>query len=185
MGRTGAGSAYADLVRFQLSVRYQAAAILLPDGRTQKGWGSLNSNVDVEPSDTLRVSFRRSSDLVGGGADTSLSTEIRGKEGGLLSLAAFSSGLDQFLVRQRGVQVGGLQRMWDDRIRFEFQGAYDLDLRGFSNAQVAATYVTPCIAWMLRFSHVAITQLGGTGKGNRLDLTLSLRGLGDLFTYRP
>jgi hypothetical protein len=140
--------------------------------------------VDVEPNDTLRLSFRRSSDLGLGGSDTSLSSEIRSKEGNLLSIAAFSAGLNRFLVRQRGAQAGGLYRLWDDRVRFEFQGAYDLDHKGFSNAQVAGTYVTPCIAWVLRFSHVAISQLGGSGKGNRLDLTLSLRGLGDLFTYR-
>ncbi len=184
MGRPGAGEAFADLVRYRLSARYHATPILLPDGRTRKGWSSLNSEVDVEPSDTLRLSFRRSSDLGAGGSDTSLSTEIRGKQGGLFSLAAFSSGLDQFLVRQRGVQVGGLQRMWDDRLRLEFQGAYDLDRRGFSNAQVAGTYVTPCVAWVLRFSHVAISQVGAAGKEDRVDLTLTLRGLGDLFTYR-
>jgi hypothetical protein len=184
MGRPGAGQAYADLLRYRLSARYHATAILLPDGRTRRGWSSLNSDVDVEPSDTLRLSFRRSSDLGAGGSDTSLSTEFRGKQGGLFSLSAFSSGLNRFLVRQRGVQVGGLQRYWDDRLRFEFQGAYDLDRKGFSNAQVAGTYVTPCVAWVLRFSHVAISQLGAAGKEDRVDLTLTLRGLGDLFTYR-
>ena len=103
----------------------------------------------------------------------------------MASLAAFSAGLDRFLVRQRGVQLGGLQRMADDRLRLEFQGAYDLDRRSFTNAQVAAAWVTPCIGWVLRFSHAEISRLATSGREDRLDLTLTLRGLGDLFKFSP
>jgi hypothetical protein len=185
MGRPGPGIAFADLLRWRLSTRYHTAAILLADGRTRKGWGSLDSDIDLEPNDRLRVSFRRSSDLSEGGADTSLSTEFRGRDGSGLSLAAFSSAINRFLVRQRGIQVGGLQRFWDDRWRLEFQGSYNFDLKDFSNAQAALTYATPCVAWVVRYSHVALSQLGATGKEDRVDLILTLRGLGDLFTYRP
>ena len=185
MGRPGAGKAFADLLRWRLSARYHATAILLPDGRTKRGWGSLDSDMALEPNDRLRVSFRRSSDLSQGGADTSISTEYRGRDGSGLSLAAFSSAINRFLVRQRGIQVGGLQRLWNDRLRLEFQGSYNFDLKDFSSAQTALAYTTPCVAWVLRFSHVALSQLGATGKENRLDVVLTLRGLGDLFTFRP
>ncbi|MBI4911143.1 MAG: LPS-assembly protein LptD [Acidobacteria bacterium] len=184
MGRPGEGFPFADLLRWRLSTRFHATPILLPDGRTKKGWASLDSDVDAEPNDILRLSFRRSSDLGEGGADTSLSTEYRGRDGSLLSLSAFSSALNRFLVRQRGVQLAGLRRFWDDRLRLEFQGAYDYDQKTFSNAQVALAYVTPCVGWILRYSRATLTQVGVGGTENRVDLTLTLRGLGDLFTYR-
>jgi hypothetical protein len=139
----------------------------------------------VEPNDRLRLSFRRSSDLAQGGADTSLSTEYRGRDGSGFSLAAFSSAINRFLVRQRGIQVGGLQRLWDDRLRLEFQGSYNFDLKDFSNAQAALAYATPCVAWVLRYSHVSMSQLGAKGREDRVDVILTLRGLGDLFTFRP
>lgn len=185
MGRPGAGLAYSDVLRWRLSARYHATAILLGDGRTKKGWGSLDSDFDLEPNDRLRVSFRRSSDLGQGGADTSLSTEYRGRDGSGLTLSAFSSALNRFLVRQRGIQAGGLQRIWDDRLRLEFLGAYSFDLKGFSSAQAALAWTTPCVAWVVRYSHLALSQLGAKGKEDRVDVVLTLRGLGDLFTFRP
>lgn len=185
MGRPGPGAAFADLLRWRISARYHATAILLGDGRTKRGWSSLDSDISLEPNDRLRLSFRRSSDLSQGGADTSLSTEYRGRDGSGFNLAAFSSAIDRFQVRQRGIQVGGLQRLWDDRLRVEFQGSYNFDLRDFSNAQAALAYTTPCVAWTLRYSHLALSQLGASGKEDRVDIILTLRGLGELFTYRP
>ena len=73
----------------------------------------------------------------------------------------------------------------NERLRLEFQGSYNCDLKDFSSAQTALAYTTPCVAWVLRFSHVALSQLGATGKENRLDVVLTLRGLGDLFPFRP
>jgi lipopolysaccharide assembly outer membrane protein LptD (OstA) len=185
MGRPGAGVPFADLVRWNLSARYHATPILLPDGRSKKGWESLNSDIDIEPNDRLRLSFKRSSDLAQNGSDTSLSVDYRARDGSGLSLAAFSSAINQLMVRQRGIQLGGLQRIWDDRFRLEFQGSYNFDLKSFSSAQVAVAYATPCIAWVLRYSHMDLSQLGAKGKENRFDVILTLRGIGELFTFRP
>jgi len=41
------------------------------------------------------------------------------------SLAYFSTGLNQFLVKQKGIQLGGLKRFLDDRLRFEASANYD------------------------------------------------------------
>ena len=57
--------------------------------------------------------------------------------------------------------------------------------RGFATSQVALTWVKPCVAYILRYSHVALnTGLVAGGRGDRLDLTVNLKNLGDLFNLR-
>lgn len=186
-GRPGPGYSFADLVRWRIGTTYQFNPIILSDGRIKKGFGSLDSDIDVEPNESLRISFKRSSDIVDGGADNSLTAELKRTDGSRLSLAFFSTGINRFLVRQRGLQVGGLQRIFDDRLRFEFSANYDIKEHGFAYSQVGLAYVTPCVAATLRYSHVALaTSVNSTtiGKEDRVDLILTLRGLGDLFTLR-
>ena len=50
-------------------------------------------------------------------------------------------------------------------------------------------WVTPCVSTLLRFTHLyrppGTTSAGGKlVKEDRLDVVLTLRGLGDLFTWR-
>lgn len=188
-GRPGAGDAFASLARWTLSTRYHFNPIILPDGRVKKGWASLDSDVSVEPSDVIRVNFRTSSDIGAGGTDQSLSTDIKVKDGSRLSLAYFSTGLNQFLVKQKGVQLGGFKRFLDDRLRFEASANYDFGSatrpKGFTNSEVALTWVQPCVAYIFRYTHVALAT-GGTSlsKEDRVDLTISLRSIGDLFSLR-
>ncbi|HJW73130.1 MAG TPA: putative LPS assembly protein LptD [Geothrix sp.] len=185
LGRGTSGGAFADLARLRIATRYHSSPIILSDGRYQKGWSSIDTDLDVEPDERWRLSFRRSSDLGAGGSDNALSVDVKAKEGSRLSLAYFSSGLNRFLVRQQGLQLGGLTRFWDDRLRFEFSANYDYRTHGFASSQVAMTYVKPCVAYILKFSHVALnTSLVSGSREDRLDLTLSLRGLGDLFSFR-
>jgi hypothetical protein len=185
LGRGTSGGDFADLARLRIATRYHASSIILSDGRYKKGWSSLDTDLDVEPDDRWRVSFRRSSDIGAGGADNSLSLDLKAKEGSHLSLAYFSAGLNRFLVRQQGLQLGGLTRFWDDRLRFEFSANYDYHTHGFASSQVALAYVQPCVAYILKFSHVALnTALISGSREDRLDLTLSLQGLGDLFSFR-
>ncbi len=184
LGRSGRGSDFADLVRWRISTRYQSQPILLADGRFKRGWASLDNDIDVEPNDRIRVSFKRSSEIGSAGADSSLSAEYTSLEGSRFNLAFFSTGINRFLVRQQGIQTGGIQRFFDDRWRLEYQANYDLHLKGFSFSQVALAYLTPCVATRLRFSHVAIPVTGGLNKEDRLDLVFTLRGLGDLLTLR-
>ncbi len=187
MGRPGAGGDFADLIRWRLSTKFNFNPILLGDGRIQKGFGSLDSNIDLEPNESFRLNFKRSSDLVDGGTDNSLTAEVKRRDGSRLNLAFFSTGINRFLVRQRGFQLSGLQRFLDDRVRLEFSTNYDINTHGFSYTQLGLAYVTPCVAASLRYSHIALSiPFGGsaTGKEDRLDLVLTLRGLGDLFTLR-
>ncbi|HEY3399146.1 MAG TPA: putative LPS assembly protein LptD [Geothrix sp.] len=185
LGRPGSGTGFADLARLRIATRYHASPIILSDGRYKKGWSSVDTDLDVEPDDRLRISLRRSSDLGAGGSDNALSLDVKAKDGSRFNLAYFSTGINRFLVRQKGLQVGGIQRVWDDRLRLEFSANYDFHQKGFASSQVALAYVQPCVAYVLKYTHVALnTALVSGGREDRIDLTLTLRGLGDLFSFR-
>lgn len=184
LGRPGKGDTFADLVRWRVATRFHFQPILLSDGRFKSGWASIDNDIDVEPNERLRVSFRRSSEIGSAGADNSLSAEYTSELGNRFSLAVFTTGINRFLVRQQGLQAGGIQRFFDDQWRLEYQANYDIHSKLFVFSQVALAYVTPCVATRLRYSHVAIQAPGALNKEDRLDLTLSLRGLGDLFSLK-
>ena len=185
LGRNRAGTGFTDLARLTIATRYHASPIILSDGRYKKGWASVDTDLDVEPDDRWRFSLRRSSDLGAGGSDDALSFELKRKDGGRLNLAYFSTGINRFLVRQQGIQLGGLQRFLDDQLRLEFHANYDFRARGFASSEAALAWVEPCRAYILKYSHVALnTPLMSGGKEDRIDLILTLRGLGDLFSYR-
>ncbi|MBK8790080.1 MAG: hypothetical protein IPO28_07895 [Holophagaceae bacterium] len=185
LGRSGPGAGFADLARLRVATRYHATPIILSDGRYKKGWASLDTDLDVEPDDRWRISLRRSSDIGAGGSDNALSIDVKARDGGRFNLAYFSTGINRFLVRQQGLQFGGLQRFWDDRVRLEFSANYDFRNHGFASSQVALAYVQPCVAYVLKYSHLALnTALVSGGREDRVDLTLTLRGLGDLFSFR-
>ena len=185
LGRSGPGAGFADLARLRVATRYHATPIILSDGRYKKGWASLDTDLDVEPDDRWRISLRRSSDIGAGGSDNALSIDVKARDGGRFNLAYFSTGINRFLVRQQGLQFGGLQRFWDDRVRLEFSANYDFRIHGFASSQVALAYVQPCVAYVLKYSHLALnTALVSGGREDRVDLTLTLRGLGDLFSFR-
>lgn len=185
LGRPLGGGSFTDLARLSISTRYYATPIILSDGRYKKGWASVDTDLSVEPDERFRINFRRSSDLGAGGSDNALSLDLKSKDASRLTIAYFSTGINRFLVRQRGIQLGGIHRVWDDRLRLEFSGNYDFELHKFASGQVALAYVEPCVAYILKFTHVALnTNLVSGGRENRVDLTLSLRGIGDLFSYR-
>jgi hypothetical protein len=185
LGRPSTGGGFTDLARIRIATRYHATPIILSDGRYKQGWSSVDTDLDVEPDDRLRISLHSSSDLGAGGSDNALSVDVKARDGSRLNLAYFSTGINQFLVRQQGLQLGGIQRIWDDRLRLEFSMNYDFRLHGFASSQVALAFVKPCVAYVLKFTHVALnTVLVSGGREDRVDLSLNLRGLGDLFTYR-
>ena len=181
LGRPGPGVAYLDLVRWKIATKYNFRTILLPDGRFQKGWGSLDNDIDVEPNEKLHISFHQSTDVSDSTSDNALSADYDSGEGTRFNLAFFSTGINRLLVRQRGIQLGGLQRLWSDPVRRDFSSNYDVTQKGFSTSQVALAYVQPCVSESVRFSHVAITAPGSLTKEDRLDLVVTLRSLGDLF----
>lgn len=185
LGRAASGGGFSDLVRLRIASRYHSTPIILSDGRYKNGWSSVDTDLDVEPDERLRISLRRSSDFGNGGSDNSLSVDVKAQDGSRLNLAYFSTGINRFLVRQKGLQLGGIQRIWDDRVRLECSANYDFRTKGFASSQVAVAYVEPCVAYVLKFTHVALnTTLMSGGREDRVDLTLTLRGLGDLFSFR-
>ena len=183
LGRGMAGLPFADLVRWRIAARYHFRPILLGDGQFKQGWASLDNDIDVEPNDKVRISFRRSSSVNDNSADNALSADFKTGDGSRVNFAYFSTGINRFLVRQKGIQLGGLQRLWDDRWRLEVQSNYDFHTKGFSTSQVGIAYMTPCVSTSLRYSHVFIQVSGSRSKEDRVDLVFTLRGLGDLASY--
>jgi hypothetical protein len=185
LGRTASGGGFADLLRLRVATRFHLTPVILSDGTYKKGWSSLDTDLDVEPDDRWRLSLHRSSDIAAGGSDNALSLDVKTRDGDRFNLAYFSTGLSQFLVRQKGLQFGGVQRVWDDRLRFEFTANYDFSRHGFASSTVAMAFVQPCVAYVLKYTHVALnTLLVSGGREDRVDLSLTLRGLGDLFSFR-
>lgn len=185
LGRSGPGVTFADLARLTVSTRFHLTPIILSDGRYKQGWSSVTTDLDVEPDNRWRISLRRSADLGTGGSDNAISVDVKGSQGNRFNLAYFSTGINSFLVRQQGLQFGGIQRFFDDRCRLEFSANYDYRTHGFASSQVALAWVEPCVAYVMKFTHVALnTSLLSGGREDRVDLTLTLRGLGDLFGYR-
>jgi len=180
LGRPAPGVAFLDLVRWKISMKFNFQTILLPDGQFQKGWGSVDNDMDIEPNDKLHISFKQSNDVSDNGADSALSADYHAGDGTHFNLAYFSTGIDRLLVRQKGIQLGGLQRLWSDNVRLEFSCNYDFTQKGFATSQVAIAYVQPCVSESLRYSHVAILAPNPIGKEDRLDLVITLRTLGDL-----
>ena len=179
-GRPGPGVPFLDLVRWKISTKYNFRTILLPDGRFQKGWGSLDNDIDVEPNEKLHIGFRQSTDVSDSTSESALSAEYNADDGTRFNLAFFSTGINRLLVRQRGIQMGGLQRLWSDQVRLEFSTNYDFIQKGFATSQVAIAYAQPCVAESIRYSHVAIQAPNSLTKEDRLDLVITLRSLGDL-----
>ncbi|MDR3682625.1 MAG: putative LPS assembly protein LptD [Geothrix sp.] len=185
LGRSDSGGGFMDLLRLQVATRFHMTPIILNDGSYRQGWASVDTDLEVEPTDRWRVSLRHSSDISAGGSDDAFSFDLKARDGSQFNLAYFSTGINRFLVRQQGVQFGGIQRVWDDRFRFEFSANYDFRAHGFATSSVNLAYVQPCVAYVVKFTHMALDPaLMAGGREDRVDLTLTLRGLGDLFSFR-
>ncbi|HJV89055.1 MAG TPA: putative LPS assembly protein LptD [Holophagaceae bacterium] len=183
-GRSQKLDAFADLVRWKISTRFYVKPVLLADGRVKQGWASLDSDVDVEPNEKLRLSFHRSSDLAEGGTDQSLSADVATGRDSRLSLSLFSTSLNRFLVRQQGIQLGGLQRFWDDRLRLEFSSSYDWRNHYFTSSQIGLAYVEPCVAYTLRYTHIQLPGLQlSARRQDQVELIITLKTLGELVKF--
>ena len=176
LGRRGKGDTFADLVRWKISTKYYFHPILLSDGTFKRGWGSIDSSLDAEPSDRIRISLRSSSDLSENVTDNSLTLDMKTEREDKLSLAFFSMGVNRFQVRQRGLQLGGLKRFRNDTCRFEFRMNYDY--HKIVSSEAALTFLTPCVATSVRFSHLDLNTSSAISKEDRVDLVISLRSLG-------
>jgi hypothetical protein len=180
-GRTGPSLPFLDLVRWKISTKYYTRTILLPNGLFQKSWGSLDNDMDVEPNEKLHIGLHQSTDVSDSTSDNAVSVDYNAADGTKFNLAFFSTGINTLLVRQKGIQMGGLQRLWSDQVRLEVSTNYDFTQKTFAFSQVTLAYVQPCVAESLRYSHVAILAPNSLSREDRLDLVITLRSLGDLF----
>jgi len=181
MGRPRKGEFFTDLVRWKLSTKYHFRPILASDGRYKSGWTSFDSDFDAEPSKRVRISFRSSTDIQDGSTDNSLSVDVSTETASRFNLAVFSTAINRFVVRQRGIQIGGLHRLWDDRLRIEFQANHNF--HKLISAQVATAYMTPCVATSIRLSRIALETTSKVSRENRFDFVISLRSLGDFSLF--
>lgn len=181
-GRPDSTYAYTHAVRFNLSVKYYFDPIILADGRVRQGLGSFDGKIDVEPSETLRLSFRRVSEHLGDNTDTSMSADLAVGKKTRFNLAFFTTGFNQLRIRQRGVSIGGQHKMWNDKLYMTFEANYDYERKIFSQGQVVLAYVSPCVEYSIKYYHIALPAVSLFAKEDRVDFAISLKNLGELFS---
>jgi len=181
-GRPDSSHSYTDLLRARISVKYYVDPIIYYDGRKKQGWASLNTDVDVEPTSALKLSFKRATEVSNGESDSSLSADVALSKATKFSLAAFSSGKNQLRIRQRGIRAGGTQQIWRDRLALKFEANYDFVRRTFTQSQVGLTFGSPCVAFNLSYYHIYLPEISRYRKEDRLSFSLSLKNLGELFS---
>ena len=180
-GRSDSSRQYADIVRLNASIRYYVAPIILSYGHTKVGWGSFTTSIIVEPSRNLRLSFQRSSEMLGGTADTSVSADMAVSKKSALSLAFFSSMVEQMQIKSRGARMGGGHSFFGDTLRLRYEANYDWERRLFSQSLVSLSHTGRCVEYGVRYQHVALPLLTPLANENRVDFTVSLRNIGELF----
>ena len=181
-GRPDSSQSYTDLVRARVSVKYYVDPIIYYDGREKQGWASLNTDVDFEPTGSMKLSFKRATEVSNGESDSSISADLAVSKATMFSLAAFSSGKNQLRIRQRGIRAGGTQQIWGDRLSFKFEANYDFVRRTFTQSQVALTFGSPCVAFSLSYYHIYLPEISRYRKEDRISFSLSLKNLGELFS---
>jgi hypothetical protein len=181
MGRSTSASFFSDLVRWKISSKYHFRPILLADGRYEKGWTTIETELDAQPTDKIRISYKATSDLEEKHTDNSLTVNVGTDFGGQYSLAFFSTAINSLLIRQHGIQLAAMQRFWDDRLRLEANANYDYST--IVSAQVGLTYVTPCVAYSVRYTHSALNAVSSISRENKIEFVISLKSLGDFTLF--
>jgi hypothetical protein len=181
-GRPDSTAVYSNLIRFSASIKYYYDPVVMPDGRVLQGWSSVESNLDIEPSDAIRVSFRRNSEQHGGVADTSLSTDVAVGSHHAANFSVFTTRPNQLQSRQRGIRAGGAHRLLGQSLRLKYDIAYNFERKTFAYSQALLTYATPCVEYSLRYHHIALPSPSLFAKEDRVDFILNFSGLGDLFS---
>lgn len=181
-GRPGSDANYADLVRARTSIKYYFDPIFYSDGRRKLGWGSFDTDIDIEPNRTLRLSFRRASEISEGTADSSVSADVAVGQSTRLRLAFFNSGISRLHIKQRGIRTGGLHSMLEDKLRFQFEVNYDFERKTFTHSRLDLTYGSRCVAYSIRYYHIYMPEWSPFRREDRIDFALSLRNLGELFS---
>jgi hypothetical protein len=181
-GRPDSSKNYADLLRARVSVKYHFNPVIYYDGRAKQGWASLDTDVDVEPSKTLKLNFKRSTEISNRESDSSLSADVAVGKTTRFGLAAFSSGMNQLRIRQRGLRAGGTQKIWGDRLGLQFEANYDFLRKTFTQSQVGLTFGSSCVAFSFGYYHVYLPEISRYRKEDRISFSLSLKNLGELFS---
>lgn len=181
-GRPNPDTSYADLVRARTSIKYYFDPIIYSDGRIKQGWSSFDTDVDIEPNRTLRLSFRQATEMSEGTADSSVSADVAITPSTRFRLAFFNSGINRLHIKQRGIKTGGSYGTKDDRFGLQFEVNYDFERKTFTQSRVEITYGSPCVAYSIRYYHIYLPEISPFRREDRVDFALSLRNLGELFS---
>lgn len=185
--RPNAGTSFLDLLRWKLSTKYNFNKIMLPNINFYKGWDSLNSDINFEINSKFRINLRKSLFASNNGNDDYVSAEYDVGDQARCNLALFSTKPDQSLIRQKGIQLGGLYRFYEDRVRLEFLCNYDYNQKSFTAAQIALACIQPCVAETLSFHRVSNRVSSRANRciadENRVVFTIHLKNFGDVFKH--
>ncbi len=184
-------SFYTSQIKFDLSAKYHYNPIFLYDGTYQDGWGSIDGFVGYQPSRNIRLSLRNSSSLSTRGSDRQASIDYVQNDNSFIGMSYFRSEMNLTNTPQHGLQLAGLQRLFSDKFRLEYKINYTLSesssaySSGINYGEVGIAYVEPCRAFIIKISKAPTSLIGrNLMNDTRIDLIISLRGLGNLFDFR-
>ena len=195
---------FSDLLRWNISAKFNFSKILLPQGEFLSGWGSINNDVHLGLSKKLLVNLRIAKNDGAISADYSMNDNIK------YSLASWFNRLKidriptnnnnvvygthnskavidkiyDTLARQKGIQVGAVCRFCNDTVRLESLFNYDFNQKYFVSSKLVITYDQPCVSESLGFYHTSRELLCSANSHKKEDgivFTVNLHGLGDLF----
>lgn len=184
-------SFFLNQLKMDLSAKYHFNPIYLYDGTYQQGWGSLDGLLSYQPNQRFRLSLRNSSSFSNRGSDRQAVIDFMQDDASFIGLSYYRSEMSLSNNPQHGIQLAGLQRLFNDKFRLEYKVNYTLPesaanyTPGINYGEIGIAYIEPCRAYIFKFSKVPVSLIGmNIKKDNRIDLIISLRGLGDIFDFR-
>ena len=191
LAQSSGESYFLNQVKFDLSAKYHFNPIYLYDGTYQKGWGSLDGLLSYQPSNRIRFSLRNSSSFSNRGSDRQAVIDFIQEDKSFIGFSYYRSEMSLSNNPQHGLQLAGLQRLFNDKFRLEYKVNYNLPegasnyTPGINYGEIGIAYIEPCRAFIIKISKVPTSLISmNIKKDNRIDFIISLRGLGDLFDFR-
>lgn len=181
---------FLDLLRSNMSIKYNFCDLSIPGGKPHKGWGSFKHDIGFELGKKFRFNFSQSTNIIGGSLDKAFSIDYRAPSNTWCNLTSFSAkatGLSKSLFvrpKQNGIRLDGGCCFYDDKFRLKLLCNYDFYLKHVTSTQLTFTYDQHCVSESLSFyrvSHDYVSNNCHRKKENRLVFTVSLSNLFNLF----
>ncbi|MFM1774304.1 MAG: hypothetical protein RL124_1076, partial [Acidobacteriota bacterium] len=144
-----------------------------------------------QPSNRIRFSLRNSSSFSNRGSDRQAVIDFIQEDKSFIGFSYYRSEMSLSNNPQHGLQLAGLQRLFNDKFRLEYKVNYNLPegasnyTPGINYGEIGIAYIEPCRAFIIKISKVPTSLISmNIKKDNRIDFIISLRGLGDLFDFR-